>query len=354
MLERITIMAGGTGGHVFPGLAIAEAFRAHGIKVMWLGTEGGMEAEWVQRAGIPFETIPIAGLRGKGAAGWLKAPWNVAQATLQARRILKCQKVQGVLSMGGFVCGPGGLAAKSLGLPLFIHEQNAIPGLTNRLLAPLAQAVFAAFPLQKYTLGAQVQIVGNPVRREILDVPPLQPHTPCHLLVVGGSRGALALNETVPAALAQLPPAQRPKVWHQTGAATHAQAQAAYRQHGVDARIDPFIDNMAEAYAWADLVVSRSGALTVSELMAAGRPALMVPFPHAVDDHQRANAAVIEGIGGGACIVQSSLTPQRLAQQLQVWCTPERLEQAAQALREHASTDAAQRIVATIMEHYAG
>ncbi len=354
MLERITIMAGGTGGHVFPGLAIAEAFRERGVEVAWLGTEGGMEADWVRRAGIPFEAIAIRGLRGKGAVGWLKAPWNVARATAQARRILQRQRAQGMLSMGGFVCGPGGLAARSLGLPLFIHEQNAIPGLTNRLLAPFAEGVFAAFPLQKYSLGKRVQVVGNPVRREIAAVPPLAPHRPCHLLVVGGSRGALALNEAVPAALAQLPAARRPEVWHQTGTATHAQALAAYARHGIAARIDPFIDNMAEAYAWADLVVSRSGALTVSELMAAGRPAIMVPFPHAVDDHQRANAAVIEAIGGGACIVQQQLTPALLAERLQTWCKPERLQGAADALRAHAHTDAAQRIVASIMERYAG
>lgn len=354
MLERLTIMAGGTGGHVFPGLAIAEVFRERGVQVAWLGTEGGMEAEWVRRADIPFDAIAIRGLRGKGLAGWLKAPWNVARATTQARRILQQQGAQAVLSMGGFVCGPGGLAAKTLGLPLFIHEQNAVPGLTNRLLAPFAQAVFAAFPLQRHSLGQQVQVVGNPVRSEIVAVPPLTPHAPCHLLVVGGSRGALALNETVPAALALLPEGSRPDVWHQTGTATHEAAVAAYAHHGIRARIEPFIDNMAQAYAWADLVVSRSGALTVSELMAAGRPAIMVPFPYAVDDHQRANAEVVEAIGGGTCIVQQVLTPERLAAALQDWCQSDRLVSAAEALRAHARTDAAEKIVATIMEHYAG
>jgi len=354
MLERVTIMAGGTGGHVFPGLAIAEAFRERGVAVAWLGTENGMEGRWVRNAGIPFSTIAIGGLRGKGAAGWLKAPWNVVRATLQARQILRQQRAQAVISMGGFVCGPGGLAAKTLGLPLFIHEQNAIPGLTNRLLAPFAEAVFAAFPLQGDSLGKHVQVVGNPVRRAITRVPPITPHRPCHLLVVGGSRGALALNEVVPAALARLPAHRRPEVWHQTGEATHAQAVAAYARHRIRARIEPFIDNMAAAYAWADLVVSRSGALTVSELMAAGRPAIMVPFPHAVDDHQRANAAVIEGFGGGECIVQADLTPERLAERLASWCEPVSLQRAAEALRTHARLNAAEEIVASIMECHAG
>ena len=347
-IERITIMAGGTGGHVFPGLAIAEALHARGVAVSWLGTQGGMERRWVEAAGLPFEAIEITGLRGKGMIGWLKAPLNVSRAMAQARRILRRQQPQAVLGMGGFVCGPGGLAARSLGLPLFLHEQNAVGGLTNRLLAPISEAVYAGFPFVRKPV-AKAEVFGNPVRAEIEAVPAWQPHDgPPRLLVLGGSRGALALNRAVPAALALL---GRPvEVRHQSGQLTYDEARTAYEKAAVDAEVTPFIDDMAEAYAWADLIVCRAGALTVTEVMAAGRAALFVPFPHAVDDHQRANAALPEQAGAAEVIVQDELTPQRLAVSLGRWLEPARLEAAAHTLRERYRPQAAARIVDDLLE----
>ncbi len=350
-LERLTIMAGGTGGHVFPGLAIARACRAAGIEVSWLGTVGGMERRWVEAAGIPFDAVTIEGLRGKGAAGWLKAPYRVTAAMWQARRILRRQRAQAVLGMGGFVCGPGALAARSLGLPLFIHEQNAVAGLTNRLLAPLSRAVFAGLPFQDKPLKGALP-VGNPVREEIERVPVWQPHEgPWRVLVLGGSRGALALNEQVPRALARL---QVPiEVRHQAGERTIDAARAAYDEVGVRAQVMPFIDDVAAAYAWADLVICRAGALTVSELMAAGRVAIMVPFPYAVDDHQRANAMTVVERGAGCCIPQEVLTPTVLADVVSEWLSPEWLRQASASLKRAHRAGAAQRIVTEIRERLA-
>lgn len=348
MLERITIMAAGTGGHVFPGLAIAKVFQQAGVEVSWLGTLGGMEKRWVEASGIPFEAISISGLRGKGVWGWLQAPVRVSRAVGQAREILKRQDAQAVLGMGGFVCGPGGLAARSLGLPLFIHEQNAVAGLTNRLLAPLSQGVFAGLPFQAKPLKSAV-LTGNPVREAIEQVPAWQAHeVPWRILVLGGSRGALALNEQVPQALAQL---QVPiVVRHQAGEQTYAVARQAYQAAGVAAEVTPFIEDMAAAYAWADLVICRAGALTVSEIMAVGRAAIMVPFPHAVDNHQEANAMTVVKLGAGCCIPQDALTPDTLAQVLSEWLVSTRLKQAAETLRAAYQPGAAQRIVTQILE----
>ena len=347
-IERLTIMAGGTGGHVFPGLAIAEALQARGVEVTWLGTAGGMERRWVEEASLPFEAIDITGLRGKGVTGWLKAPLNVSRAVTQARRILRRQRPQAVLGMGGFVCGPGGLAARSLGVPLFLHEQNAIGGLTNRLLAPLSEAVYAGFPFVGKPV-AKAEVFGNPVRAEIEAVPSWRAHDgPPRLLVLGGSRGALALNRTVPAALALL---DRPvEVRHQSGQLTYDEARAAYEAAGVTAKVTPFIDDVAAAYAWADLIVCRAGALTVTEVMAAGRAALFVPFPHAVDDHQRANAALPEQAGAAEVIVQEALTPQRLAASLDHWLEPARLAEAGAIMRRLYRPQAAARIVDDMLE----
>lgn len=350
-LKRITIMAGGTGGHVFPGLAIAQAFQQAGVSVSWLGTEGGMEQAWVTQAGLPFDAIKITGLRGKGALGWLKAPVRVAHATLQALRILQARQADAVLGMGGFVCGPGALAAKSLGLPLFIHEQNAIAGLTNRLLAPLSQRVYAAFPFERKPLKNAV-IVGNPVRHEIEQIPLWQPHSgPWRILVVGGSRGALALNETVPFALKQLNVPY--EVCHQAGEKTLAQAKAAYAKAGVQGEVVPFIEDMAQAYAWADMVICRAGALTVSEMMAAKRAAVFVPYPYAVDNHQAANAKVVVDLGAGAMIPQKVLTAERLSHTLNEWLRAARLAQASERLVAAYQPGAAQRMVQDILEQMA-
>lgn len=351
-LKKLLIMAGGTGGHVFPGLALAEALADHQVETVWLGTQNGMEQKWVTAAKLPFYSIAIQGLRGNGLIGWLKAPLNVLKAWRQARQILKQEAPDCVLGMGGFVCGPGGLAALSLGIPLVLHEQNAIAGLTNKLLAPFAKKVLCAFPQSQF-FRAQIEVVGNPVRAGLEAIPTVSQgdHSrPVHLLVLGGSRGALALNEIVPKALALLPESGRPQVIHQTGEKTLAVAQAVYQQAGVSAQVVPFIDDMIAAYAQADLVIARAGALTVSELMAAARPALLVPYPHAVDDHQTANAQALVKVGGGEIIAQSVLTPEGLTEKLQSWLVLSQCEAASQSIRQQAPQKATETIV-EILKH---
>jgi len=344
-MSKVLIMAGGTGGHVFPGIALAEALKAKGIEIVWLGTEGGMETTWVQNAKIPLHNISIKGLRGNGLLGWLKAPINVTRAWRQAKAIFKKEQPDLVLGMGGFVCGPGGLAAKSLGIPLVLHEQNAIPGLTNKLLSRLANKVITAFP-QGVIKGDHVVHIGNPVRAGLEELSTVENTQPCHLLVLGGSRGALALNETLPKALALMDESVRPVVIHQTGEKTYQQAVAFYKEAGVNAKVVPFIDNMLKAYATADLVLCRSGALTVSELMASARPAIMVPYPHAVDDHQTANAQALVNIEGGQVIQQADLTPNLLKDQLLEWClNAEKRALASQSIRSQAETQATEKIV---------
>ncbi len=347
--KKVMIMAGGTGGHVFPGIALAEALQHKGVETFWLGTEGGMESTWVNNAEIPLHTISIKGLRGNGLKGWLLAPFNVFKAWSQARKIMKQVKPDLVLGMGGFVCGPGGLAAKSLGIPLVLHEQNAIPGLTNKLLAPFAKLVIAAFPQNKIK-GHNVVTIGNPVRQGLETIDTVENTQPCHLLVLGGSRGALALNETLPKALALMDEEIRPVVKHQTGEKTLQQAEQAYQQAGTTAEVVPFIDDMLKAYAQADMLLCRSGALTVSELMAVARPAIMVPYPHAVDDHQTANAQALVDLEGGQIIQQSELTPERLAEALTAWCVnTERRVRASENIRMRAKTQATEQIVDKLM-----
>ncbi|WP_040727999.1 undecaprenyldiphospho-muramoylpentapeptide beta-N-acetylglucosaminyltransferase [Thiomicrorhabdus sp. Kp2] len=348
-IKKVLIMAGGTGGHVFPGIALAEALKAKGVDVFWLGTEGGMEATWVNNAQIPLYKITIKGLRGNGLKGWLQAPVNVTKAWSQAKKIMQDIQPDLVLGMGGFVCGPGGLAAKSLGIPLVLHEQNAIPGLTNKLLAPLARLVITAFPQKKIT-GKQVVNIGNPVRAGLEEIEVVENTQPCHLLVLGGSRGALALNEILPKALALMDETIRPVVKHQTGEKTLELAQKSYDDAGIQADVVPFIDNMLLAYASADMLLCRSGALTVSELMASARPAIMVPYPHAVDDHQTANAQALVDMHGGEIIQQKNLTPEGLAQSLTVWCEqPEKRVAASLSIRERAKTEATQQIVEKLL-----
>ncbi|SFR60792.1 undecaprenyldiphospho-muramoylpentapeptide beta-N-acetylglucosaminyltransferase [Thiomicrospira sp. ALE5] len=321
--NRIMIMAAGTGGHVFPGLALAEAWQAQGVEVVWLGTPNGMEKQWVSDKHIPFYAIDVKGLRGNGLRGWVSAPWRLSQACWRAYRLIRQLQPDAVLGMGGFVCGPGGLAAKLAGLPLYLHEQNAIVGLTNRLLAPLAKTVFCGFQVRGWHAKNQY-LVGNPVREAIQKVPALtaeQTHSTVRkILVIGGSRGARALNETLPQALGLMAVEQRPEVLHQTGQAEQAKTCAAYEACGVsNVKVVSFIDNMAQAYAECDLVIARAGALTVSEVQAAKRPAIFIPFPYAVDDHQSANADVLVQQGVAQTIVQTALTPDGLAKEIQHW-----------------------------------
>ncbi len=321
----ILVMAGGTGGHVYPALAVARALEARAQDVVWLGTERGLEARVVPAAGIDIEWISVKGLRRKGLVALLIAPFQLAWALLQSLGVIIRRRPAAVLGMGGFVSGPGGLAAWLTRRPLVIHEQNAAAGLTNRLLARLARVVLQAFP-GSFNSRVRAETVGNPVREDIAAVPPpAQRYAgrqgPLRLLVLGGSQGALALNRTVPAALAALPAEARPIVRHQCGTLTEAVARKAYEDHGVEAEVTPYIDDMAEAYACADLVVCRAGALTVAELCAVGLPALFVPYPAAVDDHQTANARPMADAGAAVIIDESMLSAEVLAGQLRDWLT---------------------------------
>lgn len=350
---RILIMAGGTGGHVFPALAVARELKARGAEVSWLGTRRGLEAEVVPAAGLPIDYISIAGLRGKGLAGWLFAPWRLSVALVQALRIVGRVQPTAVLGMGGFVTGPGGVAAKLRGRPLIIHEQNAVAGLTNRLLSRIANQVLEAFPA--VFTGKKVQHTGNPVRRDIMQMAmPAERYAQrqgrIRLFVLGGSLGAMVFNETLPRALAMLPEASRPEVRHQTGKRNLEHTQQQYAAAGVEAELLPFIDDMAAAYAWSDLVLCRAGALTVSELAVAGLPALLVPYPYAVDDHQSANGRYLAEAGAAELLPQASLSAESLAEVLRAYCeAPERgrqrLLEMAEKARQLAKPEATQRVV---------
>ncbi|AVV35445.1 undecaprenyldiphospho-muramoylpentapeptide beta-N-acetylglucosaminyltransferase [Halomonas sp. SF2003] len=349
-------MAGGTGGHVIPALSLARALAAAGHEIHWLGSPRGIENRLVPDAGYPLHRVEVAGLRGKGLAGYAAIPFRLARAVLQARRVIRELKPVLVVGLGGFASGPGGLAARLEGIPLIIHEQNAIAGLTNKVLARMATRVYAAFPgAFPPALGAQV--VGNPVRDEIADVGAAERVTETagearalHLLVMGGSLGAQALNETLAPALALLPEASRPVVRHQAGRDKQEATLAAYQAAGVTAEVSEFIGDMAEAYAWADLVVCRAGALTVAELAAAGRPAVLVPFPHAVDDHQTVNAAVLVKADAARLIPQNTLTAERLAETLAELLDPKILTGMAARARNSAELDAVATMLAGCME----
>lgn len=347
---RVLIMAGGTGGHVFPALAIAEALRADGVAIDWLGTRQGIEARLVPAAGIPLHAISVAGLRGKGWGALLKAPWQLGRALWESLALLRRLRPDCVLGMGGFAAGPGGLAAWLLRCPLVIHEQNAVAGTTNRLLARLACRVLAAFP----SALAGAELVGNPVRESIAALPQpagrqLGEHRPRRLLVLGGSLGANRLNTLLPEAVAAtgLPIA----VWHQSGARDADAVQAAYVAAGITARVDAFIDDMAAAYGWADLAVCRAGALTVAELAAAGLGALLVPYPYAIDDHQTRNAEWLCTAGAAELMPQARLDRQMLAERLQqLLGDPQALRVMAEQARRLARPDAAHRAAAVCRE----
>ena len=310
--RKIIVMAGGTGGHVFPALSVAAELQHRGATVEWLGTARGIEAELVPAANIPLHCLSIEGVRGKGLLTLVKAPFLLLGAVWQASQVIRRSGADVVLGLGGFASGPGGIAARLLGKPLIIHEQNAVAGTTNRWLSKVANVVLEAFP---GSLPEAVH-VGNPVRAEIAAVAELDccSDRPLHLLVLGGSLGALALNQTLPVALAQLPEDERPLVRHQTGKRHIAATGEAYQQAGVTAQVEAFIEDMAAAYEWADVVICRSGALTVSELTLAGRGALLVPFPFAIDDHQTRNAEWLVHNNAGVLMPQSAMNKEKLAE----------------------------------------
>ncbi len=344
------IMAGGTGGHVFPALATARVLRERGYDLVWLGTHRGIEARLVPAAGIPVEWLSVSGLRGKGIGTLLAAPFRLATALFQALRAVRRHRPSVVLGAGGFVSGPGGVAAWLTRTPLVVHEQNAVAGLTNRLLARIADRVLEGFP-GSFGDGVKAERVGNPVRREIANVPPPERRYagregPVRLLVFGGSQGSSRLNTVVPAAISELPDWLRPEVLHQTGAQGAEETAAAYRARGIAADVRAFIDDMASAYGWADLAVCRSGALTIAELAAAGVPAVLVPFPSAVDDHQTRNAQYVVRVGAAVLQSESGLTPVSLAAKLRelLEAGRPRLERMARAARAAAITDADVRL----------
>ena len=352
MSAPVLIMAGGTGGHIFPGIAVAQELRARGIPVLWLGSAGGLETRLVPQAGIELETLAIGGVRGKGFLTLLMAPLRIARAMLGAWRILRHARPRSALALGGFAAGPGGIAAWLARVPLIVHEQNSIPGVTNRALAHFSKKPLCGFS----GAFARGEWVGNPVRGEIAQLPTPQQRWalrsgPARLLVLGGSQGAQALNARVPEALAKLASAQRPQVRHQCGARFVDVARAAYAQAGVDATVEPFIDDMASAYATADLVVCRAGASTIAELAAAGVGAVLVPFPFAVDDHQTANARALVDVGAALLLPESEANAERLAALLaELLGDRARLLAMAQAARTLAKPDATRRIADICLE----
>lgn len=351
MIRRILIMAGGTGGHVFPALAVADVLSQQGTEIHWMGTARGIEAKLVPDAGYPLHLIHVNGLRGNGILGWLLAPFKLIKAVYEA--IITIRKIQPdvVLGLGGFASGPGGVAAWLLRKPLVIHEQNAIPGLTNRILAHLAKRVLEAFP-NSFTSEFNAEWVGNPVRESIAHA--LSPEqrfsnadsqAKAKLLVLGGSLGAKSLNSVLPEALALIDEEQRPQVRHQCGSKHFDDCHKAYDKAGVTAHISTFVEDMAEAYQWADLVVCRAGALTIAELSAVGVASLLVPYPYAVDDHQTHNASALVMAGGAHLIKDSDLSAVQLAEHIRSLLTDKpHLLAMAEAARTQAKPEAATTI----------
>ncbi|MCC4609083.1 undecaprenyldiphospho-muramoylpentapeptide beta-N-acetylglucosaminyltransferase [Xanthomonas campestris] len=347
----VMILAGGTGGHIFPGLAVAKILRARGVPVTWLGADGAMETRLVPQHDIQIDTLAISGLRGKGVVKLLGAPVRVMRAVRAAGFVLRKRQPRAVISFGGFAAGPGGLAARLLGTPLLVHEQNRAPGMTNKVLSRFARRVLTGFPGS----FAGEEAVGNPVRADIAALPAPAARLvgrdgPVRLLVLGGSQGARALNQAVPAALAAL---GHPDVdvRHQCGEKLRAEAEASYAQAGVNASVEPFIADMAAAYAWADLVVCRAGASTLAELCAAGIGSVLVPFAAAVDDHQTRNAEYLVSADAGVLLKQDDSLAVRLQQLLQTLLNdPARRLSMAQAARTLAKPDAAERIADIILQ----
>ncbi len=326
------IMAGGTGGHIFPGLAVAHALRERGWQVHWLGAPASMEARLVPPQGFALETIDFSGVRGKGSKTLALLPWRLLKALGQALAVVRRVQPDVVVGLGGYISFPGGMAAWLSGKPLVLHEQNSVPGMANKLLARVAKQVFTAFP----KVFNQGHWVGNPLRAAFLQQPePAQRFAgrsgPLRLLVVGGSLGAKALNDVVPQALALLPPGQRPIVTHQSGTAQIEALQQNYAAAGVEATLTPFIDDTAQAFAEADLILCRAGASTVTEIAAIGAAAIFVPFPAAVDDHQTANARFLVDAGAAWLVPQPELSAQMLAKMLQTLERPALLQRAIQA-----------------------
>lgn len=349
----LMVMAGGTGGHIYPGIAVAEALRARGWNIAWLGNPDGMEARLVPARGYEMAWVRFSALRGKGIVRKLLLPLNLLSGFWQALTALRRIRPDVVIGMGGYVSFPGGMMAVLLGRHLVVHEQNSIAGLANRVLARVADRVVSGFP----DVLPKAQWVGNPVRREIAELPaPAERFSgrtgPLRILVVGGSLGASALNEAVPRAIASLPVGERPIVIHQSGERHIEALRRVYAEAGVEGDLRAFIDDMAAAYAQADLVICRAGALTIAELAAAGVASILVPYPHAVDDHQSGNARFLSERGAAWLMPQSELSAGALAERLRS-TSREELFRMAEAARAAARADAAGD-VATLCEALAG
>jgi UDP-N-acetylglucosamine--N-acetylmuramyl-(pentapeptide) pyrophosphoryl-undecaprenol N-acetylglucosamine transferase len=348
-LKKVLIMAGGTGGHIFPGLAVAELLREENIEVHWLGTQKGLESRLVSEAQFPLHFINISGLRGKGVKALFLAPFRLLRAISQAVQVIKSVNPDIVIGMGGFVSGPGGIASWLLRCPLIIHEQNAKAGLTNKWLARIASKVLEGFP-DTFDQGHKIITTGNPVRIEIAQLPSrdgrsVEMGTPLNLLVLGGSLGAAAINELLPRALAQIPDYARPKVYHQTGEKHLETTVQAYQAAGVEARVTAFIADMGQAYEWADIVLCRAGASTIAELCAAGLASILVPYPYAVDDHQTANANYLVKHQAAVLIQQAVLTEEMLARILnEMSSAPARREAMGMAAYQLRKLDATKKV----------
>ncbi len=319
--QGVLIMAGGTGGHIFPGLAVAAALKRRNIPVRWLGVKGGMEALKVPQADIKLDLVAITGLRGKGFLRWLRMPLLLLRAVWQARRLLELNRPRCALSFGGYAAAPGGFAAWTKGIPLLVHEQNRIPGLTNRSLARIARKTLQGFPA---TFPEKLHPIdsGNPIRIELTELPLpadrlAERSGPIRVLITGGSQGAKILNQQVPAAMALLSSSCEFELRHQAGSKRIDEAARAYDAAGVEAKVCDFVDDMAEVYTWADLVICRSGALTVTELAAVGVASVLVPFALAVDDHQTCNAEYLASAGAAVIVPQATMTAQTLSLALQ-------------------------------------
>lgn len=354
-IKKVLVTAGGTGGHVFPALAAARLFQERGVDVCWVGTRQGIEAEVVPGNDIKIEFLDVSGVRGQGLARLLWAPLKVVRAVLQVIGIVRRYQPDLVLGMGGFVTGPTGLGVWLCGHPVFIHEQNAVAGFTNKMLAHVARKVFQAFP-GAFPSAPKVETTGNPVRKEIIAIdPPAQRYEgrkgPIRILILGGSQGAVALNQMVPKALARIKSDLEFQVRHQCGAKNIESANKCYLQSGVEAEVVPFIEDMAAAYAWADVVVCRSGALTVSELAAAGVASILIPYPYAVDDHQTKNAEYLSFPGAAILVQQKELNETDLAELLkQNLNNRTELQRMAEKARALAMTHATEKLVQRCME----
>ncbi len=345
----ILITAGGTGGHVYPGLAVAQALQEQGIPVVWMGTKKGLEARVIPEAGIEMAWLDVSGIRGKGAAALLMAPFRLTKALFQSVKIMKKHKPAAVLGMGGFVAGPGGLVASMMGIPVIIHEQNARAGTTNKLLSRFVLEILEGFP-GTFPEKKDALAVGNPVRPEIAALPAPgerlsgREENPFRLLVVGGSLGAKALNELVPLALCALPKGMQVEVVHQAGEATLDVAKRTYKGAGVEAHIVSFIEDMAGAYEWADLIICRAGALTIAEVSAAGLASILVPYPYAIDDHQTENAKFLAEKGAAILANQDELSQDTLAQVLEALiANRDQILDMSKKAREAAMPDATQK-----------